>query len=911
MCGAPLNVENNDKIIECEYCFSKQTLPRLDDDRRANLYDRANHFRRNNEFDKAVSIYEQILNEDKNDAEAYWSLVLCTYGVTYVEDPETHNRVPTVNRAQYTSIFDDENYKSALALADFSQKPILESEAEEINTIQKGIVAISEKEAPFDVFICYKETDENGRRTRDSVIATELYHELTKEGLKVFFARITLEDKLGAEYEPYIFAALHSAKVMVVIGTKSEYFNAVWVKNEWSRFLSLIKSGKKKVLIPAYRDMDPYDLPKEFSHLQAQDMNKLGFVQDLIRGIKKITNVGENSDNKTAKVVDADNIVKTTNMTQVQSLIKRGFMFLEDINAELRKNRIEEWNLDIDWNVPTLEKALQLFQTADSYFEKALDIMPESSQAYLGKFLVEKRITSTKFLSKLYYNDIEDNQFFEKTVNFANAKEKDVFNRLILKIKDNTYNESVSKIQNSNDICEILHEMQLLKTIAPYKDIDAQIELAKQKKDSLLIASMKNLLYGNHKFNEDYDYAMKRAVAFASESGTNNEEIKKLAEEIEKKQVKIALLKAKVNDVETMRTRLINEEDDYSWYKKIKYTASKFLFTISFVLIILGVILITLVNRGVGIALIVFGVLSFVGACVKAFFTSEKKSDRENSFNRSIDITNHDLRRKKYKERFSFTDDDEAIFKNHILGLAEKNKNLKSINEIEKRIENYYNNIVIRFAIAKIKAIAKLGSSNLSRNKLIFANEMTKPEFSANPKYKNCYKEYSEILKNTAKVKPYKIDSLDVSNALIVYEIFFDDWLLKLEKEKSLAHIENLKKTINSLDAEIEKSKIALKGDVSKDDEKISDIPYDTQIIGFLVEGLNLKLPLTKKNLAFLRDELNNNIESYEIQIMELEEKDGDVFTNMARNHIEYMLKNSDNKDLDSLNEGLQTLFKN
>lgn len=37
--------------------------------------------------------------------------------------------------------------------------------------------------------------------------------------------------------------------------------------------------------------MDPYDLPEEFSHLQAQDMSKLGFMQDLIRGINKI--VGE------------------------------------------------------------------------------------------------------------------------------------------------------------------------------------------------------------------------------------------------------------------------------------------------------------------------------------------------------------------------------------------------------------------------------------------------------------------------------------------------------------------------------------------------------------------------------------------------------------------------------------------
>ena len=206
-----------------------------------------------------------------------------------MEDPVTHKQIPTINRTQFTSIFADEDYKSALQYADGSQRRIYEDEAKAIDGIQKGILAISQKEEPFDVFICYKESDNSGRRTQDSVLANDLYHQLTQEGFKVFFSRITLEDKLGTAYEPYIFAALNSAKVMVVLGTKPEYFNAVWVKNEWSRYMALIRNGAKKVLIPAYRDMDPYDLPEEFSHLQAQDMAKLGFMQDLIRGIKKIT----------------------------------------------------------------------------------------------------------------------------------------------------------------------------------------------------------------------------------------------------------------------------------------------------------------------------------------------------------------------------------------------------------------------------------------------------------------------------------------------------------------------------------------------------------------------------------------------------------------------------------------------
>ena len=363
MCGGTIEFNPGDTVGVCDSCGSRQTLPRLDDEKKANLYDRANHFRRNNDYDKAMGIYEQILNEDSTDAEAYWSLVLCRYGIEYVEDPATHKRVPTVNRAQYTSVFSDEDYKSALQYADSYQRVIYEDEAKAIDDIQKGILEISQKEAPFDVFICYKETDNNGRRTMDSVLANDLYHQLTQEGFKVFFSRITLEDKLGTAYEPYIFAALNSAKVMVVLGTKPEYFNAVWVKNEWSRYLALVrKSGGKKVLIPAYKDMDPYDLPEEFSHLQAQDMSKLGFMQDLIRGIKKITAVNAPKQPVKETVVVQQGGVNTTVSAQVQ----RGSMALED----------REW------------------AKADSFFEEALNLDPHCAEAYIGKMLARDQMPS-------------------------------------------------------------------------------------------------------------------------------------------------------------------------------------------------------------------------------------------------------------------------------------------------------------------------------------------------------------------------------------------------------------------------------------------------------------------------------------------------------------------------------------
>ena len=60
------------------------------------------------------------------------------------------------------------------------------------------------------------------------------------------------------------------------------------MKNEWSRYLGLVQAGKGKTLIPAYKDMDPYDMPEEFAYLQSQDMGKLGYLQDLVRGVEKL-----------------------------------------------------------------------------------------------------------------------------------------------------------------------------------------------------------------------------------------------------------------------------------------------------------------------------------------------------------------------------------------------------------------------------------------------------------------------------------------------------------------------------------------------------------------------------------------------------------------------------------------------
>ena len=392
MCGGDIDFIPGATYGTCEYCGSTSTIPQAEDENKLNRYNRANHFRRQCEFDKAVAAYEKILEQDDTDAEAHWGAVISRFGIEYVEDPATHQRIPTCHRVQVASILTDEDYLAAVENApDEESRRIYQEEAARIAEIQKGILAISANEKPYDVFICYKETDENGQRTRDSQWAQDVYYGLTEQGLKVFFSRITLEDKLGQQYEPYIFAALNSAKVMVVIGSRPEYFNAVWVKNEWSRYLSLMKHDHKRLLIPCYRDMDPYDLPEELSMLQSQDMSKIGFMQDLLRGVQKVMQQPTSA----PQGVRVETATVETNAPGVTSLLKRAALFLEDGDTA----------------------------SAREYYDRVLDIDPECAEAYMGKVCAETGCRKESDLGTLNYC-VDMRGDWQKAVRFASAGQK-------------------------------------------------------------------------------------------------------------------------------------------------------------------------------------------------------------------------------------------------------------------------------------------------------------------------------------------------------------------------------------------------------------------------------------------------------------------------------------------------------
>ena len=175
ICGGDVEVLPGKNWGTCDYCGSRVTFPKDSTEQRVNLLNRADAFRRQNEFDKAISAYEKILEEDQTDAEAHWGAAISRFGIEYVENPVTFERKPTLHRLQTTSILADEDYKAAIENApDEETRQLYEQQAQEIADIQKKVLEQSEREDQYDIFISYKETDANGERTRDSVIAFEI-----------------------------------------------------------------------------------------------------------------------------------------------------------------------------------------------------------------------------------------------------------------------------------------------------------------------------------------------------------------------------------------------------------------------------------------------------------------------------------------------------------------------------------------------------------------------------------------------------------------------------------------------------------------------------------------------------------------------------------------------------------------
>lgn len=379
MCGGDIHfTDASTTIVECEFCGTSQTIPKVDNEKKIALFNRANFLRIGAEYDRAALVYESILIDFPSEAEAYWGLCLCDYGIEYVDDPASGRKIPTCHRTKVQSIMQDSNFLLACENADTVALEYYKEEATTIDRLQKDILYTVSNEEPFDVFISYKETAADGNRTEDSVLAQVLYDALTEKGLKVFFSRITLRSKLGQQYEPIIYGALLSAKVMIVVGTSLEHYEAVWVRNEWSRYLDMMKTDRQKTIFFCFKDINPNtEIPSEFrnSSLQGLNMKDMGWWQDATSFVLNL--LGKNKQHSSS---NSRNEYSDSAPLDISSHMKTGKVALKDKN----------------WT------------KASDAFLKALEIDAECAEAHLGEYLARNHASTLEELdaSTAYFGDL-------------------------------------------------------------------------------------------------------------------------------------------------------------------------------------------------------------------------------------------------------------------------------------------------------------------------------------------------------------------------------------------------------------------------------------------------------------------------------------------------------------------------
>lgn len=421
-CGAALELSDS-RVCECASCGRLQSVPLLDSTEKAELFKRAEQLRSEFRYDKAIRLFEKMIQLSPTDADLYWALALCRFGVGFFADGGI-----ALNRTQAHSFLTDNDYRQALRFAGKKQREFLEKTAERIDEKRREIAELAATEK-YEVYLCCRENDQNGCAAEEVKHASELYRRLSDEKIRVFYPRVTLEDKAGSEWEPYIFGALNSARVMLIVGVNEDSFEDIRVRNAWSRLVSGDMSGK--AVIPLLYGATAKALPEELSRFQAIDTSILGFEQDLIFSIKSLLS------GKVSDEIPSEN----------SPLARRAYIYLED----------GEWA-----NAENICKRLEQTQPAD---------------AALVRLLIEYRLKSEDELDGIFADIMQSENY--------RAAMKTGGEALRLRLKKHAvcaqYNYYTAVLNNASDAETCLSAANGFAQLGDYKDSAEMFSKANQK----------------------------------------------------------------------------------------------------------------------------------------------------------------------------------------------------------------------------------------------------------------------------------------------------------------------------------------------------------------------------------------------------------------------------------------------
>ncbi|MCI9404843.1 MAG: leucine-rich repeat protein [Clostridia bacterium] len=233
-------------VIKCKYCKQPIVLPKTTDNAACVALETANNFLNLCDFDRAYETYRSIADKFPDEPEAYFGMALAANKVRYINDIKNNCLQPICYNATNKSFSSDANYIKALSLATVEQKNEYMRRANEIDYIRNEFYKLKQSGKAYDCFICVKVSGEGGHKTIDSERANDIYYHLKDKGYRPFYSEREIQNETGADYEARILYALFSSPCMLVVCSDESYLQTPWVKNEYSRFISLINDEQKE-----------------------------------------------------------------------------------------------------------------------------------------------------------------------------------------------------------------------------------------------------------------------------------------------------------------------------------------------------------------------------------------------------------------------------------------------------------------------------------------------------------------------------------------------------------------------------------------------------------------------------------------------------------------------------------------
>ena len=436
-CGAPItDVKPDDINYICKYCGVSHKLDVTHIDEKINkIYSLLANLR----FDEAYSHADELVMSNPKSGYAYFLRVLAAYRVCYCDNDNpdwNYKKIPTLNDVQFGSITELDDVKKAIEYAETDyDREYFKKTFDYLEKVRKSAVDVIEgHKYDCDIFISVKVTqcDENGNpvldangnalTTYDFAEASKLYVHLKERypDCKIFLSENVKNEFVGLNYEPIIFAALRSAKVMILRGDSNQNINSVWVRNEWKRYLRWMRDlddGTKRNFV-FLQGNNSVTIPSDFKDLQAIKVYEMGAEQQLYTFLdnclseqhgKKI--VGKTFDQQVAQIDGA----------QVTAVERKALRTYSGAQNKTLDHKIDSCMYDLREAAEITDPEKQK-RRRKQCFDELRDILSEHPEAHRAKLYLLLESGSAVDLNDMFFGDY-DEDVLQRFFDIADEKE--------------------------------------------------------------------------------------------------------------------------------------------------------------------------------------------------------------------------------------------------------------------------------------------------------------------------------------------------------------------------------------------------------------------------------------------------------------------------------------------------------